>query len=82
MTTRVRSSIYVNVINSDFSAEKKKDFFSAKIYDILLFLKLLIVVTRQNRPSCRGGSNEIPKFMFWLKNKKNMYMTVNLCLTI
>ena len=27
-------------------------------------------------PSCRGGSNEYPQFMFWIKNKKNRYTPV------
>ena len=28
--------------------------------------------------TCRGGSNEYPQSMFWIKNKKNRYTPENL----
>ena len=32
-------------------------------------------------PPRRGGSNEYPQSMFWIKNKKNRYTPVNISFT-
>ena len=34
------------------------------------------------KPPRPGGSNEYPQYMFWIKNKENMYTSVNSIFTI
>ena len=61
--------IHAHTIYREFFFSAVKMQISLKIFDILIFLlKTFIVDTR------RGGSNEYPQSMFWIKDKKkNMY---------
>ena len=48
-----------------------------KMFDIFLIFAQNIDCGYPLEPPQRGGSNEYPQFMFWSKNKKNMYTRVN-----
>ena len=55
----------------------KKENFIRKIFDISnIDCGYTIKLSR------RGGSNEYPQSMFWIKNKKNRYTPANPCFTI
>ena len=55
----------------------KKDNFQMKMFDIFLIFAQKIDCGYTFEPAQRGGSNEYPQYMFWSKNKKNMYTRVN-----
>ena len=44
-----------------------------KIFDIFLIFAQNIDCGYMLEPPRRGGSNEYPQSMFWIKNKKNRY---------
>ena len=55
----------------------KNDNFQMKFFYIFLIFAQKIDCGYMLEPPQRGGSNEYPQFMFWSKNKKNMYTRVN-----
>ena len=55
----------------------KNDNFQMKICDIFLIFAQNIDCGYTLEPPQRGGSNEYPQSMFWIKNKKNMFTRVN-----
>ena len=55
----------------------KNDIFQMIFFYIFLIFAQNIDCGYTLEPPQRGGSNEDPQFMFWSKNKKNMFTRVN-----
>ena len=55
----------------------KNDNFQMEIFGIFLIFAQNIDCGYTLEPPQRGGSNEYPQSMFWSKNKKIMYTSVN-----
>ena len=60
----------------------KNDFFHSKTFDIFNIFVQNINCGYTLEPPRRGGFNEYPQSMFWIKNKENRYTPVHSRFTI
>ena len=67
---------HAHAINRDFLALKIENF-QLKIFDIFNILAQNIHCGYTLELPRRGGSNEYPQCMFWIKNNKNRYAPAN-----
>ena len=71
-----------HAIRRDFSKKQTLKISLEKLSLFLLFLAQKIHCESTLEPPRRGGSNEYPQCMFWIKNKEILYSPVNPSFTI